>query len=558
MKNYKQYIFAGLTLLSLSLTSCDDFLDTAPNDALTPSKTWKTESDVNKFLTGCYDFFQPAISLVYWDAGSDFGYNNFPWEGFTCIGNGTMTPSNPGARPDPAWRGGYMDLYDFQTIRRCNTLLANVDKATFSSEAVKKDMVAQCRFIRAYRYFVMTNRYGGVPIIDNYSTAQEAQVPRSSEADVHKYIKDELAAVIADINTVPTQRGRAGKGAALALKMRLALYESDWATAKDAAQAIINLGQYSLESNYATLFQVAGQDSKEIILASQQESNNYAYDWSFYFPNSVGGWSSVVPTQQCVDNYEMANGMTIDESGSGYDPTHPYHGRDPRLSATIIYPGCDWNGSVYNSLDQFLNGAKNPDYSATGDNATKTAYNWRKYADPFNQYPSMGKANVCPIIFRYAEVLLTWAEAENELNGPSAQVYEKIDQVRQRAGMPAVDRTKYNTKETLRELIHRERGSEFAGEGIRRWDILRWKTADGKMYAHKVLNVTLTSIVGTLSDSPTKDSADPTMRATIDPSRTEKIEERTFQDFNRYLPIPQSARDKNPNLSQNPGYDGAK
>ena len=112
MKNYKQYIFAGLTLLSLSLTSCDDFLDTAPNDALTPSKTWKTESDVNKFLTGCYDFFQPAISLVYWDAGSDFGYNNFPWEGFTCIGNGTMTPSNPGARPDPAWRGGYMDLYD--------------------------------------------------------------------------------------------------------------------------------------------------------------------------------------------------------------------------------------------------------------------------------------------------------------------------------------------------------------------------------------------------------------------------------------------------------------
>ena len=346
MKNYKQYIFAGLTLLSLSLTSCDDFLDTAPNDALTPSKTWKTESDVNKFLTGCYDFFQPAISLVYWDAGSDFGYNNFPWEGFTCIGNGTMTPSNPGARPDPAWRGGYMDLYDFQTIRRCNTLLANVDKATFSSEAVKKDMVAQCRFIRAYRYFVMTNRYGGVPIIDNYSTAQEAQVPRSSEADVHKYIKDELAAVIADINTVPTQRGRAGKGAALALKMRLALYESDWATAKEAAQAIIDLGQYSLESNYATLFQVAGQDSKEIILASQQESNNYAYDWSFYFPNSVGGWSSVVPTQQCVDNYEMANGMTIDESGSGYDPTHPYHGRDPRLSATIIYPGCDWSASM--------------------------------------------------------------------------------------------------------------------------------------------------------------------------------------------------------------------
>ena len=124
--------------------------------------------------------------------------------------------------------------------------------------------------------------------------------------------------------------------------------------------------------------------------------------------------------------------------------------------------------------------------------------------------------------------------------------------------MPAVDRTKYNTKETLRELIHRERGSEFAGEGIRRWDILRWKTADGKMYAHKVLNVTLSRIVGTLSDSPTKDSSDPTMRATITPGKTEKIEDRTFADYNRYLPIPQSAIDKNPNLTQNPGYDGAK
>ena len=88
-------------MLSLSLTSCSDFLDTVPNDALTDSKTWQTESDVNKFLTGCYDFFQPAISLVYWDAASDFGYNNFPWEGFTPIGNGSMTPSNPGARPDP-------------------------------------------------------------------------------------------------------------------------------------------------------------------------------------------------------------------------------------------------------------------------------------------------------------------------------------------------------------------------------------------------------------------------------------------------------------------------
>lgn len=554
MKNIKKYLVAGLALVSLA--SCNDFLETAPKDSLPENSTWKTESDVSKFLTGCYDFYQPAITMFYWDAASDFGYNNFPWEGFTALGNGTMSPSNPGARPDPAWRSGYMDLYDLKTIRRCNTLLANADKATYTSEASKKDILAQCRFIRAYRYFVLSNRYGGMPIIDIYTSAQEAQVPRSTQAEVRKYIMDEINAIIPDLNDKPSQRGRVAKGAAYALKMRLALYEGDWNTAKDAAQSIINLGQYTLEANYATLFQVKGQDSKEIILASQQDPDNYCYDMSYYFPNGDGGWSSVVPTQQCVDNYEMANGKTIDEEGSGYDPTHPYHGRDPRMGMTIIYPGCDWNGRVFNSLDKTLaDGSKNPDYSTNADNATKTTYNWRKYADPISQYSSLTKANACPVIFRYAEVLLTWAECENELNGPSAQVYDMIDKVRERVGMPKVDRTKYSTKDTLRELIHRERGSEFAGEGIRRWDILRWTTSDGKMLANKVLNTTLTRVTGTLLNSATKDSEDPTLRATINVGQTEKIEDRTFSDYNKLFPIPQSAIDNNPKLEQNPGYN---
>ena len=179
----------------------------------------------------------------------------------------------------------------------------------------------------------------------------------------------------------------------------------------------------------------------------------------------------------------------------------------------------------------------------------KGPYPVYKYAGPKSQYTDMWATNACPIVFRYAEVLLTYAEAENELNGPSAIVYDLLNQVRNRVGMPDVDQTKYGTQATLRELIRRERTIEFAGEGLRRADILRWKDDSGKMVAETVLNGELTRITGTVDNSV----SDPTMRATIT-GTSEFIENRSFAEHNRYMPIPQTARDANPNLEQNPGY----
>ena len=161
--------------------------------------------------------------------------------------------------------------------------------------------------------------------------------------------------------------------------------------------------------------------------------------------------------------------------------------------------------------------------------------------------------NACPIVIRYAEVLLTYAEAVNELSGPSADVYDKLDLIRGRVGVPKVDREKYASKETLRRLIRRERGVELAGEGVRRADILRWKDDNGKMVAETVLNGVLERVVGTVNYAET----DPTKRAEIDtnaPATDKKIEDRVFKVHNRYNPIPQGAIDNNPNLEQNPGY----
>lgn len=554
MKSLKKYIFAGVALTLMA--SCSDFLDTLPSDALTPETTWKTEQDAQKFLIGCYDGWEKGEELLYMDCASDFGYNNFQWEGYKDFGNGTLSQANPGT-----------NFYDYTIIRRCNTLLENIDKIDFSDEKVKKDLIAQARVIRAYRYFKMNWLYGGVAQIGNYGSAQEAQVERATEAQIREFIHTELDECTSDLSEKPAARGRIAQGAALAIRMREALYYGDWQVAKDKAQAIIDLSKkngnlYELEKGadgYSRLFQVAGQDSKEIILAVQYINSTKPLGViGQMYNNGDGGWSSIVPTYQLIDTYEMKSGLTITESGSGYDPAHPFKNRDPRLALTVIYPGADYikadgTKAVFNTLDKTVDGSANANFMTAADNASKTGLTWNKYLGPITQYADIWKSNACPIVFRYAEVLLTWAEAENELNGPSEDVYAKIDEVRTRVGMPKVDQSKYNSKETLRELIWRERGVEFAGEGIRRADILRWKTSDGKMLAEKVLNVTLERRVGTVDMK----GSDPESRATIkqDASAADKkIEDRKFEKKNRYFPFGQEVLDKNPKLTQNEGY----
>ena len=258
--------------------------------------------------------------------------------------------------------------------------------------------------------------------------------------------------------------------------------------------------------------------------------------------------SSIVPTQNLVDMYEMTDGKTKEESNL-YDAAHPFANRDPRMAMSILYPGQDWRGSVLNTLDKTLaDKSDNKNYPTYTDNASKSSLTWAKYLDPIDQYPNMWSTGTCVIVFRYAEVLLSYAEAENELNGPSAQVYDYLDQIRTRAGMPVVDRARYSTKETLRELIRRERCIELAGEGLRRADILRWKDAAGKMLAETLLNGPLNRIVGTIDYNET----DPYKRAVV--TGKDLIENREFAAKNRYLPIPQDSMDKNPNLKQNSGY----
>lgn len=535
MKRLYIYMIAGMTLAG---TSCSDFLDTVPKDALSPATTWQTEGDAEKFLIGCYDGWGDETGIMYWDCGSDFGFNYHIHENWKNVGNGSMTASNQVA-----------DYYDFSMIRRCNDFLTNIEPLEFADSKKKDNMIGQVKTIRAYQYFNMNWWYGGVPIIDSYETADDAKVARNTEDEVKKFIYDELNAAIPLLNDAPAAIGYIAKGTALALKMRSALYYGDYQRAIDASKAIIALGQYDLDPSFENLFTIAGQGSKEIIASVQRDENLYD-NWMIgtMYNNADGGWSSMVPTQNLVDAYEMSNGLTKEEAGSGYDATHPYANRDPRMAMTVLFPGMDWEGGILNTLDATIDGNKNPNNPDDADNASKTALTWGKYLSDKSQYTDMWATSAAMIIFRYAEVLLSYAEAENELNGPSAEVYNMLDQVRNRVGMPAVDRSKYATKDKLRELIRRERSIELAGEGLRRADILRWKDSSGKMLAETVLNGPLTRPAGTVNVN----EPDPYKRATI--SGTSLIENRSFATHNRYLPIKQDYLDKNPNLKQNTGY----
>lgn len=540
MKRLLVYMLAGMTLAG---TSCSDFLETIPNDALSPSTTWQTEDDAAKFLIGCYDGWIDDTGIFYWDCASDFGFNFHIHEGWRNIGNGSMTSSNSVA-----------NYYSFSKIRICIDFLKNIEGVSFANQKDKDNMIGQVRTIRAYQYFNMNWLYGGVPIIDAYETAEEARVPRASEQEVKEYIYQDLDAAIPLLNDAPAANGYIAKGTALALKVRVAMFYGDYQIAKNAASQLMALGLYDLDDDYANLFTVAGQGSKEIIMAVQHDENLYS-DWmvATMYNNADGGWSSMVPTQNLIDAYEMSNGLTKDEAGSGYDATHPFANRDPRMAMTVLYPGMDWEGingnTILNTLDATLsNGSSNPNKPDGADNASKTCLTWAKYLTPMSQYNDVWSNKSQAILFRYAEVLLSYAEAENELNGPTDEVYNILNRVRTRVGMPEVNRSKYNSKETVRELIRRERSVELAGEGIRRMDIIRWKDANGKMLAETVLNQPLTRIKGTVNEN----EADPTKRATV--TGTDLVENRTFAAYNRYLPIPLSALDKNKSLTQNDGY----
>lgn len=559
-------IFAAIAVVVLSVSSCDDFLKTIPGDKVSPELTWKTEEDANRFVTGCYSDWADRYAYFYWDCCSDIGYAQFPWEGFTVIGNGSMSPADYG-----------YSFYDYSTIAKCNTYLANESRITFSSESVRKDLQAQVRAIRAYRYFMMTylysadcagtgdwGRWSTVPLITApLANSDDAKQPRADMGTMRDFIMSELDTCLLHINDTPSERGRIAKPAVYMMKMRVLQYFMSKCayTWQDLAEFIGNnlLAGKEVSWNAHKVFTLGMQNDPEIILPLMSASSNSDYScWEVatMFPNSLGGWSSMVPTFALVDMFPMANGYPITDPSSGYDPQDPFANRDPRLAEFILYNGATLYGRVLDYVHKKLPGGEdgdvdNPDYPV-GDNSSKTGFNWRKYVYTENGYPDMWNTDCCPILFRYTEAFLSYAEALNEAVGPTGTIpgsyqrsaYQVIKQIREAAGigvnLPGGDiylEQIKNDKDKMREIIHNERAITMCGEGLRRFDLLRWH--EYEPFSKPVMTFGVKN----------PDSRDADVYGDFKIAET-----RVFHEYNKALPIPQSAIDNNPKLVQNPGY----
>ena len=549
----KANIFIQLFVLTLITTSCtEDFLDVAPKDQLSDATFWKTENDADLALAGAYgtlntnafpNFYdwneksaswESSWNINFMDCMTDNGYSQFIWDGVQTSGNGQVNPADRNMH----------NFFKYNRIVKYNIFLENIDRVEME-DSKKNRYKAEVRFLRAYDYFKKVMWYGDVPLVTNsIESPAEANLPRDPKDDVVAFILNELSEIAGDLpiqNSIESG-GHVTRGAALALKARLELYEEMYTEAMADAKTVMEMGVYELYQDgptaYYDMFLTKTEDvNKETILAVQHIQNE--------FPSSImqhllsgeeGGWSSINAVQSIVDAYETSDGKTIDDPSSGYDPEKPFKDRDPRLGMTVRHPGVLWNGRFFDPFDPESNDFYNV---AVGPNS---GYGVNKYAEAVSTSDLLnGDVNV--IVFRLGEMLLTFAEAAIENNEITEEVYSALDKLRIRAGMPVVDRAIYNTQESLRELVRRERRVELAFEGLRYYDIKRW-------------NIGSDVIPGPLYGTRTG-SVDPiTGEVTLNPENTRLVlEERVFLPSRNYLlPIPQAEMDANPNMVQNPGY----
>jgi len=528
----------------LLLFACGkNFMNVVPEDQLTDITFWQTENDATLALTGLYgqttgDVNKAATweshwNILWWDLMTDNGYSQFPWDNISVMGNGQLNAANPGR-----------NYFSYSQIRKCNNFLEQIEPIEMDQE--KKEIYkAEARFLRAYDYFRKVEFYGDVPLVTaTIVNAEDAKIAATSKQEVVNFILQELdeAAKALPVQNMRTSNGHVTRGSALALKARLELYEGKFPEAMADAQEVMEMSVYELYADYQGLFLIDNEsNNKESVLEVQYAENDYPNNiWQHVLPAKEGGWSSISAVQSMVDAYEMSDGKTIDDPTAGYDLNQPFVNRDPRLKMTILYPGASFNGRIFDSLNP-----ASPDYHQNAA-APRSGYNVLKYA---KVVPSTllqnGGENV--MVIRFAEVLLTYAEAAIESGTINQAVLDAINQVRARAyGVNMANTDQYPAVTThdpaeLRRIIRRERRVELAFEGLRYFDIKRWnlgaETLNGPLYGSREGSVNTQT--GAVTWTNTKI----------------KLEDRVFYPERNYLlPIPQAELDANPNIVQNKGY----
>jgi hypothetical protein len=534
-RNLRHTLLLGLGL-GLGLGACQK-LDLPPTDRPTDATFWQQPSDAANVLTTAYENLYNSEYFFFNETLSDNAYNKSDVNGSNARNIAEGAYGTNQQRITNEWS------YHYSGIRKSNQLLANIDKITTLDAGLKARYIAEARALRAYQYFQLMTWYGDVPLITTeISVSDAAGVARTPRAEVLDFVLKELDAAAADLplNTAyaTTDRGRFTKGAALAVKARVLLYEGRWADVTAVTEQLLGgqAGTYSLFPSYAGIFSPSNEGNSEVMLDLQYLFPSRTYsEQRLFIPRTEGKLiSAIAPTQELVNDYLMANGKAINDAGSGYSEATPYVGRDPRLSATLVYDGYKWQRPDGSSiLIRTLPGTG--DNSVDRADASPTGYYVAKYFDPTADANLNSGLNL--ILVRYADVLLMHAEAKNELGQLTAAEWDRtIGALRRRAGFtdPAALTFPGGDKASLQAVVRRERRIELAMEGLRIFDLRRWRTAETalKGFAH-----------GIKVGDPNVDNG------------YLRVDQRTFDPAKHYLwPVPQRERDINPNLTQNPGW----
>lgn len=579
----KIYIPGFLIILIISLISCEDYLN----------RELSTDLSYNEVTKG-YAYSRARVASIYTDLQSGFLYvDGAMMASASDEAEHTLETSdiqkfnygswNATSNPDNVWSAYY------KGIRKANQFLVSADSINLdiykydplpAQQAVYKSRLAEIkqwkyevRFLRAYFYFELVKRYGGVPLLTSALSIDDNvnEIERKSLQECIQYISDECdsAAKVLPVVYSATDLGRATKGAALALKSRMLLYaasdlfnttswaggyanpelislsgdrQARWQAAAAAAKAVIDLAGtgYTMStsgSSYNNLFSATTFSNNEVIFCRRNGGTN-TFEKANYSVGYDLGQSGTTPSQNLVDAYEMkTTGKPISDATSGYDSLNPYLNRDPRLGMTVIFNNTTWKSRP---IESWTGGRDGKGVT----NATRTGYYLKKYVNEGLNLITNTTSVHSWVIFRLPEMYLNYAEALNESSPGHADIKIYVDKVRQRSGVAMPVLPTGLSQEQMRDRIRNERRVEFAFEDHRFWDVRRW------MIAPEVLSAPLKGMSITMT-SPANPTAVPPVPATFSYSKI-NVENRVFSPKMYFYPIPQNEIFISKSLIQNP------
>lgn len=528
-----------LIILSICLlTSCSDFLDRNSLEGLSGEGFWTTEENaingVNAIYRSNRDFTNQIVIYGMMDDFTDIAYQSFS----TGLTTGTF-PSNAAFYRD-CWAIFYGGIY------RANLAIKNIPLIEMS-EKIKNRSIGEAKFFRGYYYFKLWDFYGGVPIYDYPMNFDEAYKVRNSEDEVYKFIVDDMTEAYSLLpeKYEGTDVGRVTKWAALAMRGKAHLWANQYDKAAADFKELMEKSDRKLVDNYHSLFRVMGNNNSEVILDIQyiaESGHGVATDVAY--GSGMGPTKEsqrTRPTNKLVESYETIDGKPFDynnyktKDGESFNPNDSIHwadnketlieifnNRDLRLQQSVITP---WSEFVGKGGQTYI--YKYPIPKEADSEAFKPVwadnFAWRKFVETGSNYTLASNMPLNIPLIRLADVILMYAEAQNESKGADSSVYDAINKVRKRAGLPNLPTGL--TKDEMREKIRHERMVELAGEGQRYSDIRRWKIAKDV-----VDKVWMTNFYGV------------------------QVRQRGFPDHYYLWPIPQQEVDLNPELIQNPGW----